>query len=114
VQPSEEQVIKLMAAVACEACGASYEPQYVEVLGRRDTVWFLRVRCVTCNSRGLVAARVQPAQSGPNGDLAVASPSGAPETAEPTNRDPVNRSDVRGMHRFLQTFDGDFKRHFAA
>ncbi len=115
MQPSEDQIRELMGTVACAACGATYQPTSIEVLGHRDELWFLKVSCLSCNTSGLVAALVKTAED-PASRLAWT----PPEPDEDASRldagpglGPVTRSDVAGMRAFLKGFDGDFGRCLA-
>lgn len=116
MQPSEEQIRELMSAVACQVCGLHYEAARVEVLGHQEEMWFLRVDCVGCASRGLVAALIKTAQQA----AASVQKSEADEverTSEELDRPraagPITRGDVSRMRSFLTTFDGNFDRLLA-
>jgi hypothetical protein len=113
MQPSEEQIKELMTTVACAVCGANYQQDSVEVLGHRDTIWFLKVSCASCSTSGLVAAMVKSAgapmeqETAPQEDETAAA-----ALDQPRRAGPVTRADVAGMRSFLKSFNGDFEALF--
>lgn len=114
MRPSDEQIRELMTTVACAVCGANYQAGGVEVLGHRDELWFLRVSCDSCATRGLVAAMIR-ATDGEAAAPEAPAPDPAATRALDTPRDPspVTRADVVRMRSFLSDFDGDFRALFA-
>jgi hypothetical protein len=113
MQPSEEQIKALMTTVACAVCGAQYQEGSVEILGHRDTLWFLRVSCANCATCGLVAAMVRSAETEAEQPLAPEAEEPAPVVVDRPRRDgPVTQADVTGMRSFLKTFDGNFQALF--
>ena len=116
MQPSEEQIVELMTSVNCTVCGAQYHSGDVEVLGHREALWFVRVRCAQCASRGLIAAMVSPADDDLEG--VAHPPATSPVSEAAQNLDlarkpgPIGKADVTGMRKFLAGFDGDFQGLF--
>ena len=105
----KENVIKrVMTSMKCGVCGQRYESANVNVLGRQEDLWFLKVFCSACHTQYLVAAVIKEGR--------------APEVITDLTRAEVNKfksaarltaDEVLDMHNFLKTFDGDFSRLFS-
>lgn len=112
MDPTEEQIKELMTTVACSVCGAHYQHGDIDVLGHRDGLWFLRVSCASCATQGLVAAMVKsPEEASAQQPAAAPLDDGLDRARAPG---PVTPGDVAAMHRFLDSFDGDFQSLFGA
>ncbi len=121
----EQMVRRLMAAVKCNVCGSTYEPDRIKVLGHKDELWFLTVTCDRCHTQGLVAALLKSdgqtsatsatfTRISVPGKVSSLEEEAHPEIEAPTLSDPVTPDDVLEMHQFLQHFDGDFARLFGS
>ena len=101
----EERLIKrLMASMKCESCGQHYEVYNIDVLGHREDLWFLRVRCSACHTQCLVAAIVKESRMSE-----VVTDLSAFELDE-FKDNVIEIDDVLNMHNFLKDFDGNFSR----
>ncbi len=111
----ESLVRHLMRTVRCSVCEAAYAADDVSVLGHQDELWFVAVRCASCQTQGLIAALVRdaegdaaaPDRAAPHGQQA--SPWNPPADLDrPRGGDPgpVTEADVEEMRAFLKTFDG--------
>lgn len=95
-----------LASLRCADCGRAYGDGHVRIRAERGTVSFVDLICRACGSQasgiatyvsdGSAIARIE------LGDLDEAA------------IDVVGVADVVEMGRFLGTFDGDFRGHFAA
>jgi hypothetical protein len=102
---NERQVkeIILTAVTVCGACGHSYGPTDVTIIGNSGDLWMMVMRCPGCRKRGAVAALV----NGP-GTLALLSPADTAAGPPPDGASPVDDRDVAAMRAFLADFGGDF------
>jgi hypothetical protein len=103
----ESLVKKLMATLKCSVCGQRYEAANVQVLGRREELWFLSVSCLTCHSQGLVAAVIKEGKP-----QEVITDLTEEEFARLNGQSAVVGDDVLEIHSFLKDFDGDFSTLF--
>jgi hypothetical protein len=107
----ESLVRHLMRTVRCSVCEATYEPENVSVLGHQDELWFVSVRCASCQTQGLIAALVRDGAadevSGATG-AGAAEQSALPDADRPPHPDagPITEAEVADMRDFLKTFDG--------
>lgn len=56
---NESLVRHLMDSVRCSVCEAKYQPENISILGHQDELWFVSVRCSSCQTQGLIAAVVK-------------------------------------------------------
>lgn len=91
-----------MTTMKCSACGQSYEQYGIEILGHREELWFMRVRCSGCKTNVLIAAVVKESKTPAVTDLTTA------ELVRFRKVGAVAGNDVLDMHRFLKDFDGSF------
>ncbi|HVB64103.1 MAG TPA: hypothetical protein VNE17_05180 [Nitrolancea sp.] len=92
----------------CSVCKQQYALEDARVVERQGELWVLSICCSHCNTQALVAAVVD-------------SEGAAVDAFEPTDIEDVtenvvevaNVDDVLDMHRFLETFDGDFMSLFS-
>lgn len=102
----EKRIRKLMTTMKCSACGQNYEQYGIEILGRRDELWFMRVRCSGCKTNVLIAAVVKESKTPAVTDLTRT------ELTRFLKVGVVAGNDVLDMHGFLKDFDGDFSELF--
>ncbi|HEX9014895.1 MAG TPA: hypothetical protein VF960_02705 [Chloroflexota bacterium] len=119
MEPTEDLIRRLMAAVDCSACGAHYESDSVEILGHQEDLWFLSVTCRSCSTQGLVAAMVREATSEEAAAAQEVSALAREVEIErpsipPLDLSPITSDDLLDLHRFLGGFDGDFRRLFGS
>ncbi len=105
----EKFLKKLLATMKCGMCGQQYQSGNINILGRKDDLWFLFVSCPACKSQGLVAAVVK------DGKIAEVLTELTPEEQKKlASAAPVTSDDLMDMHSFLADFDGDFQSLFRA
>ena len=115
MESSEDQIKELMTTVDCAVCGANYQQSGIEVLGHRDTLWFLRVSCTSCATCGLVAVMVKMTdESSPCPEVQTAPDSEADQLDRAPAPGPISAREVADMRQFLSTFDGNFRGLFGA
>ena len=92
----------------CSVCKQQYALEDARILERQGELWVLSICCSHCNTQALVAAVV-------DGDGAEVDTFDRTEIEDSTERaaDVANVDDVLDMHRFLETFDGDFVSLFS-
>lgn len=126
MDPNENRIreIVLQRLGTCRVCHRLHETEDVHVVSQNPDVWMMVVECPDCHTRSFVAAVVDEKQaddakialrrlagehSRPDSDI-----SGAEHDREPSDSaDPLTEDDVNNMRDFLETFNGDFKAHFA-
>ena len=105
----DENFVKhLVSAVRCSVCGAPYEGENVQVLGRHDDLWFLSVYCDVCDNEGTVAAILG------KGQVAKLISDFATDDCTALHEiEAIELDDVLDLHDFLAEFDGDFMNLFS-
>ena len=102
-----------LATIACESCGNAYAASRVRIVARREGIYLAGLTCSSCGTsavaivsferdsgradRSPLAGAVDRRRDRPRPEASVAD---------------VDVDDVVDMHRFLETFDGDFRRLF--
>ena len=100
---STQAVIRqIVAHVTCAVCGHHFGTSDIQVVGRRDQVWAMRVRCRECRSEALLLAVVN--ETGTRSTYTDLTPD---EWARFEQGIPVSVDDVIAMHQFLEKYDGD-------
>jgi hypothetical protein len=103
----EQEVLKrIVAALRCSQCSASFTPERVSFLGSKDDTWYFMVDCSGCGNREMVAALVQHA-----GEAEKCTDLTESEAGRLIH--PVKSDDLIDMHLYLKEFSGDFKSLFA-
>jgi hypothetical protein len=110
----ESLVRHLVRTVRCSVCEATYQPENINVLGHQDELWYVSVRCGSCQTPGLIAALVRDgaadeaaSTAGPRGAAqAVGRASPSPDRPPHPDAGPISEADVADMHEFLKTFEG--------
>lgn len=86
----------------CSVCGTSHSRSVIDVLGKREGGWIVRVVCSACATKitllVYVADREQPA---------------AAATPRRKGRAPVSLDEVLDAHEMLESFTGDVRELFA-
>jgi len=111
----ESLVRHLMRTVRCSVCEATYEPENVSVLGHQDELWFVSVRCASCQTQGLIAALVRDGAEealttdGRPGAAESAGTPSLPAADRPPHPDagPITEAEVADMRDFLKSFQGN-------
>jgi hypothetical protein len=99
--------------MACESCGTAYAASRVRILARREGIYLAGLTCASC---GTAAVAIVSFERG-SGRADLSPLAGAVDRRRPRLRPEasvadVDVDDVVDMHRFLETFDGDFRRLF--
>ena len=98
-----------MSAVSCSVCGALYDGENVQVLGRHSDLWFLSVYCPVCENEGLVTAILEKGQT-----AKLISDFSADDLTKLLEIETIEKTDVLSLHDFLEEFDGDFVKLFSS
>ncbi len=88
----------------CSVCGTSHSRSAIDVLGRREGGWVVRVVCAKCDTT--VTLLVYVAER----DQAALSPATRRRTQR---RAPVSLDEVLDAHELLESFTGDVRELFA-
>lgn len=99
---SQALIRQIVAHVTCAVCGHHFGVSDIQVVGRREHVWAMRVCCRECHSQALLLAVVNDTGTKPvYTDL-------VPEEWEHfEDAPPVSADDVISIHKFLQSHSGD-------
>jgi hypothetical protein len=112
----EEWLRAELATVACEACGKPYAASRVRILARREGIYLVGLTCSTCGTSAvaMVSFEREATDADPSRRTATQGPGAKGGVARgPLSSAPaVDIDDVLDMHRFLEGFDGDFRRLF--
>jgi hypothetical protein len=119
---SEGQIkrIVLRRLGRCRVCHREYTDHDVKIVSRNPDMWMMVVECGECHARNFVAAVLNEGDPG-QAELALRRMSGGePEFQRAAEFDqpdevpatPVTAADVADMHRFLESFNGDFRSLF--
>jgi hypothetical protein len=126
MDPNENRIRKIVLERlgACRVCHRAHDGDDVHVISQNPDVWMMVVECPDCHTRSFVAAVVDEKQAD-QAQIALRRLAGEHNLLHPVdgasdNREissptpePLTDDDVSGMHEFLETFNGDFKRLFA-
>jgi hypothetical protein len=127
---ARERIIRdRFAGQTCGHCGEVYPPDGVIVLARRPSAWMVMASCRKCQNRCIYVVSfhesrhdvsIQPSDIShllPGGFLPDPSPASLPSEAFLPDVSPspsrITHTDVEAIHRFLATFDGNFRDLFA-
>jgi len=99
---------RLMSTMKCNVCGQRYEVTSINVLGRQDDLWFVKVFCPSCHSDALIAAVIREGKP-----AEVVNEFTEMEDAKLRHASVIDMDDVLDMYSFLRDFDGDFSRLFS-
>lgn len=91
-----------MGHLACAACGRPYRRQRIRVLAQREALFFVDLACAECGSEAVAIVSIE----------GEGSEGRSLELGDVGEGTPVSAVDVLDMHRFLDGFDGDFRRLF--
>ena len=105
---SEGQIKRLVlsAVEECAVCGQEYQPDDVDVIGSRGSLWVLMVRCPRCRKQGFIAALL-------NGQELPSAPLVEGEQAPAGPVEPITTADVLEMREFLAGFHGDLGEYLS-
>jgi hypothetical protein len=111
---SEVRRIVLSVVEDCVQCHQRFSLDDMRVVGRNGNLWVLAVRCPECATQSFVAAVVGEHDDGTTVEAAAIDLIDEEDAFDPVfeDVDPVTVDDVLDMHQFLDTFDGNFLRHF--
>ena len=100
---SQALIRQIVEHVTCAVCGHHYGKSDVQILGRREQVWAMKVQCRECRTKSLLLAVVNDTGTRPvYTDL-------VPDEWERFRESPpVSVDDVVRAHEYLQGYEGDF------
>lgn len=98
----EHMIKQVVATVTCASCGQRYDPGNIEVIERKDELWFIKVICSSCHVSSYVAAIIRE-ESPP----AIITDLNEKELERFRDLDAISEDDLLGMHSFLESFSGD-------
>ncbi len=103
MEKSQELIRQIVAHVTCAVCGHHFGISDIEVIGRREHVWAMRVGCRECRTQALLLAVVHEGATHPlYTDL-------VPEDWQRFKDGPsISADDVIRVHQYIQSYDGDF------
>ena len=91
-----------LRSLTCAACGRPYRRQRIRVLAQREALYFIDLACSDCGSEAVAIVSIEGDER--HGQCV--------ELGDVSESPPVSAAEVLEMHRFLEGFDGDFRRHF--
>jgi hypothetical protein len=102
----------------CRVCHRQPSPADIELVSRDADVWTMVVECPECHAKSFVAAVLNEGDAEKaalalrrlNGEIEAELEAVGEEAA--LDGEPITVDDVLELHRFLQTFHGDFKALF--
>jgi hypothetical protein len=105
---AEGQIKRLVLSAVdeCAVCGQEYQPDDVDVIGSRGSLWVLMVRCPRCRKQGFIAALL-------NGQEPPSAPLVDDDHLPAERGEPVTAADVLEMRDFLAGFHGDLGEYLA-
>ena len=100
---SQALIRQIIAHVRCAVCGHHFGMSDIQVVGRRENIWAMRVNCRECRTEALLLAIVNEGAAQPvYTDL-------APDEWERfKDHPPVSVNDVIAMYQHMQSYHGDF------
>lgn len=107
----EERIKRLILAAVprCGACERAYTLDDFAVIGHREHLWMLTVRCADCHHQGFITAVVEghgiDERHTPRASHADFF---GEESAHTTPQEPITVDDLLDLHEFLDDFNGDF------
>ncbi|HLZ25462.1 MAG TPA: hypothetical protein VKQ30_25345 [Ktedonobacterales bacterium] len=126
---ARERIIRdRFAGQTCGHCGEVYPPDGVIVLARRPSAWMVMASCRHCQNHCIYVVSFHDSRhdiSIQPSDISRLIPGSFPPPASPTaspSEPPVElpplpslitQADVDAIHRFLASFDGNFRALFA-
>jgi ribosomal protein S27E len=100
---SQALIRQIAANVTCASCGHHFAARDIELVGKRDHVWAMRVNCRECHTKALLLAVVN------QGTARSVETDLVPEDWERFKDSPaISMDDVISVHEFIQAYDGDF------
>jgi len=91
----EKLIRNIQASYRCPHCGARYDVDDIHYFGQAGPLVLLHLQCHNCHTPVLASVMMA-------GGVIK-------EELLPESKEPVRYDDVLKLHRFLETFDGDFK-----
>jgi len=99
----DEHLIKqLVATISCTSCGQRFEPGNIEVIERKEELWFIKVICSSCHISCFVAAIIREERP-----PALITDLDERELERFRDLEAISEDDLLEMHRFLKGFSGE-------
>jgi len=104
IDATAQALIRQIAAnVTCAVCGHHFGAQDIELIGKRESIWAMRVNCRECHTKALLLAVVN------HGTARQVHTDLVPEDWERFKASPrISMDDVISVHEFIQSYAGDF------
>ena len=103
ISNNQALIQQIIENVTCAVCGHHFGKSDFQVVGRRGSVWAMRVDCRECRTRALLFAVV-----GDNATQTVYTDLSPEDWKRFQNNPPVSANDVIEIHECMQRYDGDF------
>ena len=104
MNPNSKSLIRqIVAHVTCAVCGHHFGVSDIQVIGRREHIWAMRVNCRECRTQALLLAVVN--EQGTQSIYTDLSPD---EWKHFKDAAPISANDVIATHEYLESYDGDF------
>jgi hypothetical protein len=100
---AQELIRQIVAHVRCAVCGHHFASSDIQVLGRRERVWAMRVNCRECRTKGLLLAVLE-GQSA----RSIYTDLEPDEWQRFKDKPPISTDDVIEFHQHISSYDGDF------
>lgn len=102
--PNTQAIVRqIVARVRCGVCKHHFGISDIHPLGKREHAWAFRVRCRECRTEALMLVVVTNRGAQPiYTDLAPS------EWERFKASPPISDDDVIAVHRYIQSYDGDF------
>ncbi len=97
-----QALIQVVARAKCATCQRRFGASNVQVIGRRENVWAMRVHCRECDTHALVLAVIADAARSLYTDL------DPDEWTRLNQRPPISEDDVIEFYEFMHAYTGDF------
>ena len=99
--------------MACESCGSAYASSRVRVLARREGIYLAGLTCSSCGTAAVAIVSFE--HDSRRADLSPLAGAADRRRGRPrakASAPDVDVDDVVDMHRFLESFNGDFRGLF--
>ncbi len=100
---SQSLIRQIVAHVKCAVCGHHFGVSDIQVVGRRDQVWAMRVSCRECRTQALLLAVVNE-----RGMRPVYTDLYPDEWSRFRDAGAVSTDDLIRLHQYLAAYGGDF------
>lgn len=100
---SQALMRQIVAHVPCAVCGHHFKMNDIQIVGRREHVWALRIRCRMCHTQALVLAAINEGTA-----QTIYTDLDPDEWERFKDAPPISTDDVIAIHQYMDSYDGDF------